>query len=132
MTLNPQSIEAIFIEACDRDPGLLAELIDVYQRSADSLLKEMSRACRHKNVADLRRAAHTLKSSSKMVGADRLAKVCSELEAIAHAGNWDGVEQKLDVVEAQNELIRQDLKTEYHRFCAIGLGKRVTEATTAQ
>jgi len=52
----------------------------------------------------LRKAAHALKSSSANVGAEQLAGLCRELEAIGQKGSTAGVETLLSA--AEDELAR--------------------------
>lgn len=58
----------------------VAELIDSYFVSAPDLLQELDRSLELKNVEGFVRAAHTLKSTSRTLGAKRLATVAYVLE----------------------------------------------------
>ena len=86
-------------DATGNDPAFLAELIDTYLADAPSLLTAMRDAMAAGDSATLRRAAHTLKSSSATFGAGRLADVCRRLE------HGDGVAPAL-VAQAEEEFSR--------------------------
>ena len=73
---------------------LLARLIDTYLASAAKLIAEGDEALAADDGARLRRAAHTLKSSSANLGAAELARRCAAVEQMAR-------EQRL--VEARGE-----------------------------
>ncbi len=68
------------------DEAFLAELIGSYLADSPPLLEAMRAAAVAGDPATLRRAAHTLKSTSASMGALRLSGVCREVEAAASAG----------------------------------------------
>src|SRR4029450_13359953 len=63
---------AALSQATGDDPAFLAELIDTYLADAPGLLMVMRDALAAREAAGLRRAAHTLKSTSATLGAHRL------------------------------------------------------------
>ncbi len=67
---------------------ILAEIIDCYLEDAPQHLKNIAEAIAQKNAAELRRASHTLKSSSATLGATNLAALCQEIEAFSRVTNW--------------------------------------------
>jgi len=58
----------------------------------------------------LRRAAHTLKSSSRDFGAVRLSEMCYSLEAKAKAGALEGATELVDQIEAEYEQVEAELE----------------------
>ncbi|MGB3204902.1 MAG: response regulator, partial [Crinalium sp.] len=81
----------------------LAEMINCYLEDTPQLLKEIDQAIREANISNLRRAAHTLKSSSMTLGAKNLASLCKEIEAIAKNGH------------TECGLVHSQLKCEYYK-----------------
>lgn len=63
-----------------RNPRLLARMIDLYGRHTPATIAELRRGLDAGQWADVKAAAHTLKSSSKGLGADRLAALLAALE----------------------------------------------------
>lgn len=70
----------------EADPELIRDLIHTYLEDAPKLLADLRRAAAREDADGLRRAAHTLKSSSVMFGAEVLSEHCRELEEMARAG----------------------------------------------
>ena len=68
------------------DEAFLAELIVSYLSDSPPLFDEMARAAAGGDAAALRRAAHTLKSTSASLGALRLSAICREIENAAIRG----------------------------------------------
>ena len=58
------------------------EIVAEYLEQAWALLESAARALEAKDVAELRRVAHTLKGSSKTVGAEGVARVAASLETL--------------------------------------------------
>jgi HPt (histidine-containing phosphotransfer) domain-containing protein len=90
---------AALSQATGDDPAFLAELIDTYLADAPDLLVAMRDALAAREAAELRRAAHTLKSTSAMLGARRLADLCRHLE------DAEGSAETL-VTQAEDEYLR--------------------------
>jgi len=61
------------------------------------------------DVKLLRRASHTLKSTSSMLGAMRLASLCMKVEAMCNAGSTAGVHEYLAQAEAEFMRVRPEL-----------------------
>ncbi|MEW6494585.1 MAG: GAF domain-containing protein [Cyanobacteriota bacterium] len=103
------------------DDAILAQVIDSYLEETPNLLQAMRQAIPslptetidQKEVAELERAAHTLKSTSATFGAINLARLCGKLES-------------LETIEtlAQAAAIVSKLETEYERVNAALLQKR--------
>ncbi len=90
-------------------PDFLAELIDVYLRDSPGLIGQMREGLAAGDVDGVRRAAHSLKSNSASLGANRLAGVARELEMIARGGTLAGAEAKLTAVEAEYAQLAPEL-----------------------
>jgi two-component system sensor histidine kinase/response regulator len=67
-------------------------------------LGRMRLAAETGNADELHRTAHSLKSSSGNVGAERLSRLCKALETIGRTGTVEGTLPLLD--EAADELER--------------------------
>jgi HPt (histidine-containing phosphotransfer) domain-containing protein len=63
----------------------------------------------------LRRAAHTLKSNAATFGAEELAKISGEIEAIGETGTVAGASGLLARVDAEHELLKSALEVEVGR-----------------
>ena len=95
---------AALSQATGDDPAFLAELIDTYLADAPDLLVAMRDALEAREAAGLRRAAHTLKSTSAMLGASRLADLCRHLE------DAEGSVETLAQAEDEYLRVRVDLQ----------------------
>jgi HPt (histidine-containing phosphotransfer) domain-containing protein len=67
-------------------------------------LKRMSAAVEAGDAEELRRVAHSMKSGSANVGAERLSRLCKSLETIGATGKVDGSLPLLE--EASGEFLR--------------------------
>ena len=69
------------------DPDFISEIIDDFLAAAPRLLDDIRREQAASAAKDLRRAAHTLKSSAQSLGATRLGAACRDLELAAADGD---------------------------------------------
>ena len=74
------------LETVGGDESFLAELLTSYLSDSPPLLEEMERSAAAGDATSLRRAAHTMKSTSASLGAMRLSGICRDIEAAAIAG----------------------------------------------
>jgi CheY-like chemotaxis protein len=80
--------------------GMLPALLDGYIAEAPKLIAEARRALAENRAADLRRAAHTLKSNSATFGAMRLSALARELEYAARDGTLENAGNLLARIQA--------------------------------
>jgi signal transduction histidine kinase/CheY-like chemotaxis protein/HPt (histidine-containing phosphotransfer) domain-containing protein len=105
--LDPAAIASL-VETLD-DPAALADLLTTYFESAPDLIRTMVTAARASDAAALGFAAHTLKSSSAVVGATRIARVCALLEEQSRGRILDGALDRVLQVEAMYEPVSDAL-----------------------
>jgi HPt (histidine-containing phosphotransfer) domain-containing protein len=92
------------LETTGGDRSFLAELIDTFLAEAPTLLADMQRALADGRADELRRAAHSLKSTSASFGAHGLARLARQIEEPARAGTLGGLDAR--VAEARAEYAR--------------------------
>jgi HPt (histidine-containing phosphotransfer) domain-containing protein len=81
--------------------NLFEEMIQLYFQDAAKLKGEIEEAATRGDGAALRRAAHTFKSTSALVGALGLSELCKELERMGREGNIENIEGVLAEVERE-------------------------------
>jgi signal transduction histidine kinase/CheY-like chemotaxis protein/HPt (histidine-containing phosphotransfer) domain-containing protein len=91
---------------------ILTEMIGYYLEDAPKLVNAIAQAITQGNVAQLRQAAHTLKSSSATLGATTLAYLCKELELMSRTGQTEGGLDKVPQLEAEYERVKLALQLE--------------------
>jgi HPt (histidine-containing phosphotransfer) domain-containing protein len=80
--------------------GMLPGLIDSFFKDAPRLIADAQRSWEQGQAADLRRAAHTLKSGSATFGAMVLSALARELEYKARDGALEGADELLTRIQA--------------------------------
>ena len=105
-----QAALASLLEMTGGDQVFLAELIDTYGDDGRTLLATMQTALGRGDAAELRRAAHSLKSNSATFGAAHLAALCQELEARGKASRLDGSAELLARAEAEFDRVAEALR----------------------
>lgn len=107
--LNPASLDTL--RELDRSGKLLQRVISAYLADAPQQLTKARTALSSGNSADLRLAAHTLKSASKYLGADALAATCLEIEHGAAHCQLAGLDTRLSAATAQLERVVAELQS---------------------
>jgi PAS domain S-box-containing protein len=92
--------------------ALLSEVVTSYLEDACKLLQTLKVASLQSDLSTLQRAAHTLKSTSAMLGATQLADLCRELETQARMGTLEQVAPKVRQLEAEYDRVKASLQME--------------------
>ena len=96
----------------DGAPDMLRKVIEIYFDSADQLVKELGEGVNNSDAEQIRKAAHTLKSSSANVGAVKLAAICKELELMARNNSLGNVKDSFGQIIPEYKRAVDALKKE--------------------
>jgi HPt (histidine-containing phosphotransfer) domain-containing protein len=97
---DPSKIEQLR-ELMDDDRTEMLSLVEEYESNSATLIGQLREAMASPSPPALTRAAHTLKSSSALLGASGLARLCEELEALGRQGQLPlDVAQRVGQIEA--------------------------------
>jgi two-component system, sensor histidine kinase and response regulator len=97
--IDPAAIAAIRQLQSPGAPDVLRQVMETYLDDAPKLIDGMRTNLHAGNVDGLRRAAHSLKSSSASLGAKHLSALAKEVEMAARANELAGVEPKIRTIE---------------------------------
>ncbi len=96
-------------------PNLLHKTIGLYLVSSQTQVDGIRHALQTQDLQTLLTAAHTLKSSSAMLGATRLAELAGQMEADCRTGQGAQARQLFPLLEAEHQhvsaVLRQELST---------------------
>ena len=84
----------------------VADLVDTFLDEAPALL----RALHGTDAAEVRRAAHTLKSNGATFGATGFSELCRELELQAQAGDLTGAFELAGRIESEYAAVAEELR----------------------
>jgi CheY-like chemotaxis protein/nitrogen-specific signal transduction histidine kinase/HPt (histidine-containing phosphotransfer) domain-containing protein len=105
-----ESIETIRMLQRPGKPDLLGRVIDNYVTDTPKLLGDIRDGLARDDLETIRKAAHTLKSSSANVGALSLADLCRQLEGRCRDNNaTDGADDMLQRMEALYMTVKDAL-----------------------
>jgi len=102
--LNPRALDALRAMVGANGEALAGKVIRTYLADMPAGLARMQAAAEARDAEALRTAAHGMKSSSANVGAERLARLCKDLEMIGRSGTTDGASGLLE--DAAGEFAR--------------------------
>jgi HPt (histidine-containing phosphotransfer) domain-containing protein len=101
--LDPAALEELRQLGGD---DFVADLAATFLGEAPPLLA----ALRGRDVDEVRRAAHTLKSNGATFGATRFSELCRDLEVQAKAGDLSGAPALADEIESEYALVAEELR----------------------
>ena len=93
-------------------PNLLNKVIDNYIADSPKLIGTIHQGIANGDLDSVKRAAHTLKSSSANLGALPLSELCKELEGCCRRNSLDGAEELLQQIETAYPLVQERLAME--------------------
>ncbi|MBW2422398.1 MAG: response regulator [Deltaproteobacteria bacterium] len=94
---------------------VIARVVDTFLASSQKLLSAIRASVEADDPKALVSAAHTLKSSSAQVGAQRLSNLCKELEALGRGGSCEGAREIVNRISKEFEPVHEGLAAENFR-----------------
>ena len=109
--INRQALENIRALSTDRGEALVQKVIAAYVADTPGHLKSLKSAIAGLDTGNVRKVAHSLKSSSANVGADTLAQMCKEMETLGRTDTTEGAAVILTDMEQEFQAVRHSLST---------------------
>jgi two-component system sensor histidine kinase/response regulator len=107
--INRQALNNIRALSANNGHALLERVLQAYLEDTPSHLQTIGQAIANGNTSQMRKAAHSLKSSSANVGAEALAQRCKELEQLGRNDTTAGAAVLLAEMERSFQAARQAL-----------------------
>jgi len=99
------------LKALERDgPGFLAVLVREFDEGFRERLGDMQLAARESDDAALRGAAHSVKGSAGIVGAEGMARLCQRLECLAGEGQAPATDALIASLTHDHEAVMSVLR----------------------
>ena len=109
--INRQALENIRALSPANGNALLERVLQAYVKDTPTHLQTLRLAVAAADPNALRKAAHSLKSSSANVGAEALAQMCKEMEQLGRNDSTEGAADMLAGMEREFQAVRQSLNT---------------------
>ncbi|NJN73396.1 MAG: Hpt domain-containing protein [Limnothrix sp. RL_2_0] len=97
------------IEMLGDHPEILLDIVTSFLDDAPNLMQAISEGIETKNFELVERNAHTIKSSSRLFGAEQFAAQCQILEDSAKNEQWNEVKTIASSLQQNYLLIAQEL-----------------------
>ena len=107
--INRQALDNIRALSADNGDALLDRVLHAYVDDTPAHLQTLRQAIDVGNAGNLRKAAHSLKSSSANVGAETLAQLCKDMEKLGRNDTTDGAAVLLNDMEREFQAVRHTL-----------------------
>jgi CheY-like chemotaxis protein/HPt (histidine-containing phosphotransfer) domain-containing protein len=107
--INPHALANIRALSSDRGAALMHRVIAAYVDDTPQHLRTLRQAIAGLDTGNLRKVAHSLKSSSANVGAETLAQMCKEMEHLGRNDSTEGASGILTDMEHEFQVVRHSL-----------------------
>ena len=114
-SLNHATLDELRSLAEPGEPGPLGELIDLFLEQTPVLIQEIHAAAARGEGAQILTSSHSLKGSSRNMGADVLADLCQEIELASKQHGPAAVTHLLSRLEQEFRKVASLLETERYR-----------------
>jgi CheY-like chemotaxis protein len=91
-------------------PGLARKIMQIYLDTAGAMVEQVAEATAAGDAEALRRAAHTLKSSSANLGATALSGLSKEMEILGREGRIAGAGPLLDAIRHEHAAVLAEIR----------------------
>ncbi len=99
------------LEMMDGDQACVTEIVREYLAAGLDCVAKLAQAVEMEDALNLKRVAHSFKSSSHYVGAVELAVELAAIEALAHAKNVASAAERIEPVRQQYALVAAELES---------------------
>ena len=98
------------------DEEILAEVIDSYLEEAPPRIRAIASSVAAQDAVALRNSAHALKSLSLTMGANALAQLCGELEAMGRVGTTASARELVEQLDPEYQRVLSILKIKHPKW----------------
>ncbi|HEX4585920.1 MAG TPA: response regulator [Burkholderiaceae bacterium] len=103
--LDPSRLEMVR-SLKNSGPQLAERVIGLYLETVPNILARLRQAALSGDALEMGRASHSLRGSSRELGAVRVAQLCEQIEAFARAGKVSDASSILPTLECEYERLR--------------------------
>ncbi len=103
------AVDAAALAALKEDGSLLRELRDLFAVEAPEQVAKLLAAQRKGDGEAMAQAAHRLKGTATTFGAQKMQRMCMELETLARGGALRGSESKIQALSAECQRVKAAL-----------------------
>jgi len=99
------------LERLQNDNDLYREFLIMYHSDAPGLLEKLESSLNPQDIEKAEMAAHSLKSTSRTIGADYLGGIAAQIEAAIHDKNLEKAKDCLPLVKSQFGLVIGEIES---------------------
>jgi HPt (histidine-containing phosphotransfer) domain-containing protein len=99
------------LQRLENDNDLYTELLLLYINNAPNLLNTLEISLNPEDIEKAGIAAHSLKSTSRIIGADYLGGIAAQMEAAIHENNLEKAEIILPTLKSRFELVIGEIES---------------------
>ena len=107
--LDPAVIETLRQLTPPGEPDVLTEVLQMFLAEFPPRMNRLRIAWASQNIEEMYRAAHSLKGSAGNIGAERLMKVCSQLDEMGRSGDLANASPLVDALASEFDKVAAEI-----------------------
>jgi len=107
--INPEIMNAFLENIGDGDMEFFKEILTDFLTEASKTRSNIHAGLQNSDGDAVRQAAHSLKAASAVLGAQKLAECCRELEGLGRAEDFENVRLRLGHFDGLLNIVREEL-----------------------
>jgi CheY-like chemotaxis protein/HPt (histidine-containing phosphotransfer) domain-containing protein len=113
--INPERLESLKEFSDDDDGSFIITLFEIFFTNVEPRIQHMHDAVVQKDAQKLCREAHGIKGSSSNLGADYVANLAQQLEALGKSGSTEGAQALVEQLKVEMEKVKRTFDKEIRR-----------------
>ena len=110
MSLDQNALNELRALDPDGESGLVSQVFESYMEDTNSIFTKLQTAIAAADAVTMAREAHSLKSTSRSVGALRLGDMAADLETIGRSGTVEGGVSALENMIIEYKTVEPELR----------------------
>lgn len=99
------------LKRLENDKDLYKDLLLLYKSDAPKILSILESSLNPENLEQARIAAHSLKSTSRTIGADYLGGIAAQIEAAIYEKNQEKAAEFFPLLKSRFELVMSEIES---------------------
>ncbi|WP_233231281.1 Hpt domain-containing protein [Silvanigrella aquatica] len=107
--INSQTIEGLKMLQEDGEPDFLADLIDTLLKTTPQKIVNIDNFLNQNDLVAASKESHSIKSSVRALGAEKLGNICQSLEDLKATNRVDDAKNIFSTLKEEYELVTKEL-----------------------
>lgn len=110
MPIDHEKLNILYTIQPDNEPDFVKNILHIFLTSTEENIALLKSAFVTKNIDNMTRATHTMKSSSANIGAMELMNICKELETDCRLNQLHNSDKQIEIIINEFDRVQTYLR----------------------